>query len=164
MNPAHAHIILTHFPIAGIFFGLLILFISWRGQRGEWAAFGLSLLVVAALFTIPLYLTGESAEEVVEHIAGVSESLIEKHEGSAEVSLILIEILGGLSLVALFLQCKRQTISLVLIRNLLFFGLIVFAQLGWTANLGGEIRHSEIRSDAIVPSRIDAKSHDDDDD
>ena len=48
------------------------------------------VFVLMALLTIPVYLTGEGAEEIVEHLPGVPHELIEEHEESALGSLIAI--------------------------------------------------------------------------
>jgi hypothetical protein len=38
------------------------------------------VFVLGAVVALPVYLTGEPAEEVVEHLPGVAESFIESHE------------------------------------------------------------------------------------
>jgi uncharacterized membrane protein len=99
-----------------------------------------------SLLTIPVFLTGEGAEESVEHLAGVSEDIIKEHEELAEKAIWLMGLLGIFSLINIFVLFKDSSFAkamtfISLILSLLTFGL--FAKVG---NLGGQIRHSEIRA------------------
>ncbi len=146
MDAVHIHLVLVHFPIVGILFGLIILAIGLYKKNEVLQKTSLVILVLMALVTIPVFLSGEGAEETVEHLAGVSETIIENHEELAEVAIWFMEALGLLSLLGLVAIKKNLSIkNTVLISTLLFsivtFG--IFAQLG---NLGGQIRHSEIRA------------------
>jgi len=146
MDLTHLHLILNHVPVIGIIIGFLIL--AWGALRGydEVKNTGLVILVLTALVAIPVYLTGEPAEETVEHLPGVSEQIIELHEDSALYSLILTTVSGALALLALtairFLTAK---VSLWTVYACLLLSLIAGASVVYTANLGGQIRHSEIR-------------------
>jgi hypothetical protein len=146
MDLTYVHLILNHIPVIGIIIGLLIL--AWGAVRGydHVKNTGLAVLVLTALVAIPVYLTGEPAEEVVEHLPGVSEQIIELHEAAALYSLILAIASGAFALFALvavrFLSAK---ISLVAVYGCLLVSLIAAASMVYTAYLGGQIRHSEIR-------------------
>jgi predicted RND superfamily exporter protein len=100
---------------------------------------------------LPVYLTGEPAEEVVEHLPGVAESFIESHEDAAKFSLILTLATGALAFVALWFQKSESRRRLV---NFGVMGLatVAFLSLAYTANLGGKIRHSELRMDSAPQS------------
>ncbi|MCF6223669.1 MAG: hypothetical protein L3J34_08070 [Flavobacteriaceae bacterium] len=148
MDATHLHLLLTHFPIVGTIIGIGILAYGQFAKNDEIRKVALATFVLMALFTIPVFLTGEEAEETVENIAGVSEQLIENHEELAEKAIWLMGLLGGLSLISFYAIIKKlsftKTISsITLIVSLITFGL--FAQVG---NLGGQIRHSEIRTDS----------------
>jgi uncharacterized membrane protein len=168
MTLVHLHLILTHFPVVGLLFGLLLLGIALLRENHEWATAGLLLIVLSAVITIPLYVTGEAAEDAVEKLAGVSEAAIERHEEAAEVSFVGIEILGALSLLALAIHRLQQRTSPRLAGFILAVGAIVFAHVSWTANLGGKIRHTEIASAGsdgaeVLNDRNSGKEHVDDD-
>jgi len=146
MDATHIHLILTHFPIVGTIIGTGILTYGYFSKRNDVIKAALLTFVLMALVTIPVYLTGEDSEESVEHLAGVSERLIENHEELAEKAILFMGLLAVLSSIS-FLAVLRQfsfakTITLItLIVSLVTFG--IFAQVG---NLGGQIRHSEIRT------------------
>lgn len=149
MDATHLHLILTHFPIVGTIIGIGILAYGQFLKNDEIKKVALVTFVLMAILTIPVFLTGEEAEETVEHVAGVSEQLIENHEELAEKAIWLMGLLGVLSLISFFAIIKKlsfaKTISLItLIVSLGTFG--IFAKVGST---GGEIRHSEIRTTNI---------------
>ena len=169
MDATHLHLILTHFPIVGTIIGIGILAYGQFAKNDDIKKVALVTFVLMAIITIPVFFTGEEAEETVEHIAGVSEQLIENHEKLAEKAIWLMGLLGILSLINFFAIIKKlsfaKTISLItLIFSLGTFGL--FAKVGST---GGEIRHSEIRTSDVnndkgVFNGGEKDDHDDDDD
>jgi uncharacterized membrane protein len=106
------------------------------------------MFVISAIGASIAYLTGEGAEEAVEKMVGVSESMIKLHENSAIYALISLAILGATSLFALVENSLKtplikSTATLILILSLISFGLV--ARTGY---LGGQIRHTEISNGA----------------
>jgi hypothetical protein len=103
------------------------------------------MLVAAALFTAPVFLTGEGTEEMVEKAIGVNEMAIESHEDMAKISLIVIILTGVLALAGLLLR-KKPSITKALLPLLILFSLASFGTMAQTAHLGGLIRHTELQS------------------
>ena len=169
MDAAHIHLMLNHIPVLGLTMGFVVL--GWGAFRSsdDVKKVGLMMLVITALAAIPVYLTGEPAEEIVERLPGVSEQIIEQHEGSALTSLILAIVTGGaafLSLIARrFLSDRLAAAGLF---ATLALALIGGGAMAYTANLGGQIRHTEIRqaqnSVPGNPAEPAKKRADDDDD
>jgi DMSO reductase anchor subunit len=150
---------LNHVPVLGTIFGLALLaFALVRKDQGA-AKTALGVFVIAALLAVPVYLTGEPSEEVVESLPGVSESFIERHEEAAGAALAGIVLLG-LGAVAGLLRYRRETAvpawftSVMLTASLVAGGLMLR-----TANLGGQIRHSEIRADSSPPAARGEREH-----
>jgi len=106
-------------------------------------------MIAATLFTIPVYLTGEGTEEMIEKLPGVSEGMIEEHEEMAKIGLIIIIITGVVALVAFVLKKKQSLLKPALILCVIL-SFVSFGVMAQTAHLGGQIRHSEIRSGAVV--------------
>ena len=147
MNGAQAHLLLNHLPVFGVVFGLIILFYAIFRKSEEMKRVALGLFVLTALSTIPAYLTGEPAEELVEEMAEVSHQLIEDHEESALASLIAVEALGALSLLGLVLSRKRNaTAPALLVNATVLLALAALTMVARTAHLGAQIHHPEIRS------------------
>jgi uncharacterized membrane protein len=147
MNLPHIHLMLNHVPVLGTLFGLVLL--AWGLMRHNDSLQRAALLTftVVALIAIPVYLTGEPAEDAVEHLAGTAESAIEPHEDAALVSFVAMELLGALALGALLLSRTRFNPALV-VRGALAVAIITGGLMAWTANLGGRIRHSELQQAA----------------
>lgn len=146
MNGAQAHLLLNHLPVFGVAFGLLILLYGIFRKCDVVKRVALGLFILTALGTIPTYLTGESAQEVVEEVPGVDKSFIEEHEESAMISLIGIEALGVISLAGLFLSRRSGTTPPMLVSVVVLLGSGALALVAWTSHLGGLIHHPESRS------------------
>ena len=107
----------------------------------------LGFFIIIALLAIPAYLTGEPAEELVENLPGVSKASIEQHEEAAQVAFAGVLIVGAAALGGLIFFRRGKWIPNWLSVIVLVLSLIVFVLMARTANLGGLIRHTEIRSD-----------------
>ena len=87
---------------------------------------------------------GEGAEELVEGLQGVAEAAIEEHEEAAEVTLWTAIALGAVSLFGIFVPAARGRLAGHTRRAAVGLAVLTFVAAGWTANLGGLIRHPEI--------------------
>ncbi len=100
--------------------------------------------VVAGLGAGLASFSGERAEELVEGLQGVAEAAIEEHEEAAEVTLWTGIVLGAVSLLGLLVPATRGRLARHTRRGALGLAVLTFVTAGWTANLGGRIRHPEI--------------------
>ena len=151
MNPAHLHLLLNHVPLLGVGFGLAVLGWATFRSHADVGRLALVVFVVSALAAIPTFLTGEPAEDAIEGVAGAIEPWVEPHEDAALVSLVLVEGLGVLGLAALWSARGRASLSRPMMLASLALALATAGSLAYTANLGGLIRHTEIRSGASLP-------------
>lgn len=164
MNFAHLHLVLNHIPVIGIPVALSFLIFGLWAKNAPTQRFSLLILFGLAAMVVPVYLTGEPAEEVVEHLPGVMESLIEAHEEAAEVSLIMTLLSGVFAFVALWFQ-RNELIREWINLSVMCVASVALISLVYTANLGGKIRHSELRSGAsaqLSAEPIHEKGSDDD--
>ncbi|QYO67405.1 hypothetical protein [Leptolyngbya sp. 7M] len=147
MDWTYFHLALNHFPVIGAIFGAIILGWGVFRRNDPVSKVGLCLVVFTAMIAIPVFLTGEPAEETVENLPGVVESLIENHEDFAKFALIAALISGVSALITLvYLSLKKENgLGRGLLFATLILSLITVATMGWTAKLGGVIRHTEIR-------------------
>ncbi|HEX3035723.1 MAG TPA: hypothetical protein VHT73_11445 [Thermodesulfobacteriota bacterium] len=163
MNYAHLHLILNHIPVIGIGLVTLLLILAIFRKSKELTIVSLLFMILVALATIPVYFTGEPAEEVVEEMRGVSEQLIEQHEEVAEIAFILVEITGAFALIALiawhYSDRFGQALSIFMLLGLIVSGGFI-AQ---TANLGGKIHHEEIRAGVNSQGTFSNRLYRDDD-
>ncbi len=145
MNWAHVHLIINHFPVIGMPGALLVLGYGLARKSGEVKLLGLGLFVLIALITIPVFFTGGEAEKIVKDLPSVTEASIGTHAEMATLALALIELLGAAALGGLFLFRKTGVIPQWYIALVLIIALASAGIAGLTANLGGQIRHTEIR-------------------
>ncbi|MGZ3742493.1 MAG: hypothetical protein ACXWRE_03330 [Pseudobdellovibrionaceae bacterium] len=165
MNAAHWHLLLNHIPVLG---GIASLgFVCLGLYKKDKSILNLSLqwMILIGLISLPAYFTGEPAEEVIEHLPGFSESLADSHEKWALYSLLATELLALLGIFGLFKFRTTPPLTKNSEKNFwkvtLLLAFINMVLMGLTANIGGKIRHTEIRgeSDTTSPS---PSSHDED--
>jgi uncharacterized membrane protein len=145
------HLMLNHVPVLGALFGTFALAAGMRSRNDTLTRAALVMLVVAAAVAIPVYITGGLSEDSVEKMAGVHEATIESHEDMAKVSTLGLAVLGLGALVALS-RSRRRPPSHRFVAALLAVAIVLSGALAWTAHLGGQIRHSEIRSGSASPA------------
>ena len=151
MNWAHVHLMLTHIPVIGVGAILAFLFIGvLRGSREiEWTS--LQLFVALALVSIAVYLSGSPANHQVRDLPGFTRSVIHRHSTAADFAFWSLEFLGALSLGALYRFRASRAVPRRFIAALLAVSFVVLLLMGWTANLGGKIRHPEIGAAIVAP-------------
>jgi uncharacterized membrane protein len=145
MNTTHIHLLLNHFPVIGTLIGSLLLFWGIIKKQNNIKSMAAVILTVMAIIAIPVFFTGEPAEESVEKLPGVSEQMIQLHEEAAETAIWLMEIAGFASLIALLMAGRKHKIANTLFVTALILSVISFTAMARTGYLGGQIRHSEIR-------------------
>lgn len=147
MDTTHLHLLLNHFPIIGTLLGVGVMVYGYLTASNEVKKAALWIWILMALIAIPVFLTGEPAEESVEELAGVSERMIHEHEEAAELAIWMMEALGLLSLLTLLVFKARPALVKTLLPVTIVVSLLSFGTMARTGYLGGQIRHSEIRSD-----------------
>lgn len=159
MDATHLHLLLNHFPIIGSLLGVGVMVYGYLTSSEQVKKTALWTWAAMAVVAIPVFFTGEPAEESVEGIAGVSENLIEAHEEAATIAIWLMEALGLLSLAVLVLSKAKSSLSkpLVLVATLL--SLATFTAMARTGYLGGQIRHSELRNGATIGAGNEANAN-----
>ena len=164
MDQTHLHLVITHLPIFGSIIGACILgYGLWtKSTQTQMAAY--LLFVGSALGAGLAYYTGEGAEEVVENIQGVTESIIKEHEEFALYALISLIVLGVLSLLTLIITYKKSSLAKTAAYTTLLVSLVSFALVAQTGYLGGKIRHTELNGIAPAGGNVQEQGADEDDD
>lgn len=98
-----------------------------------------------ALLAIPVFLTGEPAEEKVENLPGVMESIIEDHEEASQIAFWFLIAAGVISIISFAMQfllhsSAKTAVLISLLVSITASGLMMRA-----GYYGGQIRHTEIR-------------------
>lgn len=153
VNWVHVHLILCHAPVLGCIIGLFLFIFALIRSSRELLITALWILLLSAMIGIPTFTSGEHAEDSVEHLAGVNRAAIDEHEDAADFAFALLEALGILSLAALTQIHRNRRIPRWIGSLTLIVAVTAAIVLGWTANLGGLIRHTEIHgvSSGLAP-------------
>ncbi len=138
---------LNHFPVVGLVFALAILGWSVFRRNASLTKAGFVALVAVAVLAIPAYLTGEPAEEIAEGLPGVAHSIIEQHENVAKAALIVTLVAGVAALAGLWFS-RGKAVAGWCSSSALVLAVVAAGLMAWTANLGGQVRHTEIRTTA----------------
>jgi hypothetical protein len=78
--------------------------------------------------------------------------ILEKHEEAAVLTFVLLLVLGFSGLLGLLIFRSGKLIPTWLNSGMLALSLVVFGFSAWTANLGGQVRHTEIRPGVAAPA------------
>lgn len=164
MDATHLHLVITHLPIFGSVLGMLILiYAMWRkNATTKMAAYG--IFIISAIGAGIAYVTGEDAEEKVEDLPGVMENIISRHEEFAMYALISMVILGAASLIAMVLNGRANMLSRTTAMVVLFLSLVSFGLIAKTGQLGGQIRHTEVRGGVLMNAGGEGANEQDDND
>lgn len=162
MNYTHLHLLLNHFPIIGTLIGtVFLLYGIWKGNLSI-QQISLTTILLMALIAIPVFLTGEPAEESVENLPGVIKSIIEAHEEASEIAFWTLIAAGFVSLVSLVMQKLQNKIAKTFVALSFLLSVITSGLMIRTGYLGGQIRHTEVRSNTVTNQTIQQNGEKDD--
>jgi uncharacterized membrane protein len=148
MNEAHLHMVVNHFPIIGTILALGILIAGLILKNHTVKNTSYVLFIIAAIFGALSMGTGEGAEELVKNMPNVGWEIIHEHEEIAEKLALLLYVLGLLSIIALYLNFKKNIKEKLVSFFILGIGVISLFLVQKVGTSGGEIRHTEIREGA----------------
>lgn len=131
----------------GVLIGALILIVGMFLKNPAVRLTALGVLVFGAITSMFAFYSGEGAEEVVEHLPGISEARIHTHEEQAETFFTMTLILGVVALLAFIAELKKSTYAKYLVMVSLLGSLACVVMAKYVGTSGGEIRHTEIRVD-----------------
>lgn len=160
MDLAHIHLLLNHVPTVGTIIGIGLLALGWLAKREHLVEVSLVLLLGVALVTIPTYVTGNGAAEKICKMTApnspctdptVIRQFIEAHEGAAFPAMLMMEFVGAFSWLGLWQYRRARHVPAWNTALILLLSVVTFAAIAYAANLGGDIRHPEIRDAGEVP-------------
>jgi hypothetical protein len=159
MDGLQLHLLTNHLPIIGTLAALLVVLLGMIRKNDGAISAGLIIYVVMAVAVVPAYLSGEEAEERVENIAGVNESVIHEHEEMAELSIWLTSLSGLLALGALFTRSKQSSFAPKFALAFVVLAIIAFAQAARTGHEGGKIRRPDLGTSVASPENGEEDEH-----
>jgi uncharacterized membrane protein len=145
MNPAHLHLMLTHVPVLGALFGLLLLLLAVLQGNHELKRTSLWVFVLAAAAVVPTYFSGRPATTFLAKLMpGVFMDAGDQHAEVAVLALIASSMLGVVALVGLLIYRRGTRASGWFTAFTLLLAVLTAGLMVWTASLGGHIRHTEL--------------------
>jgi len=145
MNSVQMHLALTHVPVILSLVGLIMLVAAFFIKNSTITKTSYILILIAGIAALPVFFTGEGTEEAIENVPGVSESVIERHEEVAKLAMMSIAAAGLVALAAL-VSFRWQIAARVFKVAVVLLAITSGGLMAQTAHLGGQIRHTEIRS------------------
>ena len=152
MTGAHFHLAFNHVPVVLVPVAVVMLSYAMASKSVDLTKGALALIVVSTLFGAGAFLTGEPAEEAVAQLAGVSTEAIEAHEALAPIAVAVTALAGLLALVGLLTWRPGGAPSWTMIATLVV-AFVAAVLLAWTAYLGGQINHPELRNEPAATLR-----------
>ena len=146
MNLAHVHLLLNHFPTIGMIIGLGLFLSAIAAKSDDLKRASLVIFFSIALLSIPTFATGTAARLALSHNPEASVAAIDAHETAAFEALGVMELTGALAWLGLWQYRRLSRWPQGTLAAVLLAGLATFGLMARTANIGGEIRHPEIRS------------------
>lgn len=150
MTAAYIHLVVVHLPVVGSLFVAAWLALGHFLNNDLLLKISYGTLVVLALFGIAAYYSGPSAYEQLEAELASSKPWVEQHAVIGRAAFMLLIVTAVLAFQALLQFLQEEPPANWLRRTILGMTLALVYLLAWSAHLGGEIRHTEIR-DAFSP-------------
>ena len=150
MTLTHVHLLLNHVPTIGTAIALGLLVISFFRRNDDLRRVSLEVFFVIALLTIPAYLSGVSAQQVLLEHPDVSQPFVNAHQDAAMWAFLLMMFSGAFAWLGLWQYRRTARMSSTVLFAVLLLSSLAFAASARAANLGGEIRHPEIIADAAA--------------
>ncbi|HKN64773.1 MAG TPA: hypothetical protein VJW73_00765 [Gemmatimonadaceae bacterium] len=144
MNIVHLHLLLNHFPVIGAIISALLLAVALLRRSSELAKISLAFLALIGAMSVVVFLTGDPAQDALEKLPGFSERLADRHEDAALVATVVTGVIGALALGAMIVY-RQRAVPRWLTMLVLVCAVGASAMMGYTAYLGGQIRHTELR-------------------
>ncbi len=157
MNLAHVHLLLNHVPTVGMIVTLGVFLVAIAAKSDDLKRASLGLFFFIALLAIPTFATGTAAQLALSKNAEVSTPVVQAHETAAFIALWFLELTGALAWLGLWQYRRLARVPQATLISVLLMGLLSFGLMARAANIGGDIRHPEVRTSALPAETEPAK-------
>ena len=146
MSLSHLHLVMNHVPTIGAAAALGLLILGYARRNDHLKHAGLEVLFVIALLTLPVYVSGVAALYELRERPDISVDAMRIHQDAALAGFVVAELAGFIAWIALWQWRRRGRAAQGLVAAATVLLIVTLAIMGRAANLGGEIRHEEIRA------------------
>jgi hypothetical protein len=145
MNVVHLHLLLNHVPTIGFAVGVALFIAALIGKSRDVKRAALAIFFLTAALAILTYVTGNDARASIVNTPGVSSALIDAHETAALIAFAFMQATAFFAWVGLWMWRRVGDLDAWNRTTILILAVLTFGLMATAANLGGEIRHPEIR-------------------
>jgi hypothetical protein len=146
MNLAHLHLLVNHFPTVGTVVAIGLFIFALLGKSEELQRASLGIFLIIGLLTIPAYVTGNAAEEVLMAAQpDAPATLVDRHEDAALLAFVFMQITGVFAWFGLWQYRRIRRLTSGNLGTVLVLSLISVGLMSRAANMGGDIVHAELR-------------------
>jgi hypothetical protein len=146
VNLAHVHLVMNHVPTIGSVAALGLLTLGYVRRNDHLKHVGLEVLFIVTLLTLPVYVSGVAGYIEIRNRPDVSADAIKIHQDVAFFGFIWMMIAGFVGWTALWTWRRHGRPGRGLVPAATLLLLMSLVVMGRAANLGGDIRHPEIRT------------------
>ena len=149
---SHVHIVLNHFPTAGLVFALIFFVYGLMRDNDLLKRAGLAIFAACAVLAVPTYVTGASSMWALTQplYEGINMGAINAHRDMALLTLFGIGLTGGAAWIELWRYRHLGRFSKTSLYVVLGLALVTLVIMAETGHRGGLINHPEIRTAADV--------------
>lgn len=159
-NAAHLHLMLNHLPLFGFALGAIALTLALVWNSRDATRLSLVLLSLSAFATVPVYLSGGPAADVImQGVPGLNHPAMDVHQASAFYSLLSIGMAGALAVVGLILSRGGRAPGRKLSIAILLMSLTATGFVARTSELGGRIHHPESYGRFTISTEGETEHH-----
>ncbi|MDA8018492.1 MAG: hypothetical protein MPN21_13705 [Thermoanaerobaculia bacterium] len=157
MSPAHLHLAIVHVPVVLCPLATVLLIVAMvRGKAGDpHAQLGWVLLIVAAIASLVAYYSGPPAFEQLQGSRTNIQDLVEDHAVLGRAAFVGMVLLGVLAIQGLLRFAQDESPARWLRTTILILAMALCYLLAWSAHLGGQISHPEIRGSSFLFPRLE---------
>jgi uncharacterized membrane protein len=146
MTAAHLHLLLNHFPTVAFSIGIGLFVAALFGKNHSLQRVSLVILFLTAALTITTYVSGNDAQQELIESPDLSAALVSAHESAALVAFLFMQLTGFFAWLGLWLWRRAGRLAAWNAAVVLILAVISFGLMARAANMGGDIRHSEIHA------------------
>ena len=154
-NVTHLHLLLNHVPTVGTIVALGLLLLAYVRRDEPLTRAGLEVLFLIAVLTLPIYMSGVGAQQKLGGRPEISDTAIRVHHDAALAGFTVAEFAGFVAWIALW-QSRRRGRAAGLVPAATLLSVVALLLMARAANLGGDIRHPEIRADLTADAAAPA--------
>jgi hypothetical membrane protein len=146
MDSTYYHLLINELPLIGVIIGIVVLVIGLLIKNISVKRTALGIFMLSGLLTIPSYITGKKAQEILSSSPEIDPEYISAHANAAYEFLRMVTILAILSIITYVVDIKGNRKATTILYIVTLAGSIfMFLMTQSVGNSGREINHPEIR-------------------